>query len=67
MDAEKGLYGKYRITKADGSPVSGFKFVLSPDNDPAAVEALRAYAFKTKNEQLAEDLFSWLEVLEGGD
>jgi hypothetical protein len=64
MDNTTGLYGKYRITKSDGSPVTGFKFVLSPETDPAAREALRTYAFETPNHKLADDIAVWLMSIE---
>ena len=56
---EKGLYCKYRVTKADGTPVDNC-FILRPERDPAAVSALRAYATATENEQLREDLYRWV-------
>ncbi len=34
-------------------------FVLRPDRDPAALEALIAYALATPNDALALDLFAW--------
>jgi len=55
-----GLKGKYLVFKADtGEQVSNC-FVLRPDKDTAAVEALRAYARNTNNETLAEDIYNWV-------
>ena len=51
-----GLYGKYSVYKnKDGSQVTDC-FVLRPDNDPAAVVALTAYAAATDNAELAADI-----------
>jgi hypothetical protein len=56
----KGLYGKYVITKADGSPVdpSADYFVLRLDTDPAARAAARTYARNMyyRNQVLADEL-----------
>ncbi len=35
-------------------------FVLRPDKDPAAVEALRAYAEATDNKTLSDDIYNWV-------
>ena len=57
---QKGLYGKYQIAHADGSPVNPehFRFVLNASTDKAAREALRYYAalIQEKNPTLADDL-----------
>ena len=56
----KGLYGKYIITKADGSPVdpNADYFVLRLDTDPAARHAARTYArdMHGRNQVLADEL-----------
>ena len=56
----KGLYGKYIITKADGSPVdpNADYFVLRLDTDPAARHAARTYArnMYDRNHALADEL-----------
>lgn len=55
-----GLKGKYLVFKADtGEQVSNC-FVLRPDKDTGAVEALRAYANTTDNKTLAEDIYNWV-------
>lgn len=41
-DRDRGLYGKYRVEKANGKPV-GECFVLE-EHDPHALAAVRAYA-----------------------
>lgn len=57
---QHGLKVKYDVTKvSDGSTVNNC-FVLRPDRDPAAVEALRAYALATPNKQLAADIYTWV-------
>ena len=49
-DAERGLYGKFNVTRTDGSSAPGGKhagceyFVLDVTHDPHAIPALRAYA-----------------------
>jgi len=53
----KGLYDKYIITKVDGTPVEGFHFILKPESDPVAFDALAYYAKWTHNNQLAVDLW----------
>lgn len=61
-DQEKGLYCKYHVRHADGSPLSpGFLFILRPDRDPAAWQAVKTYAETTKNPALRADLFQWLQ------
>ena len=55
-----GLYAKYIITKADGTPVNDRCFVLKPDKDPAAAKALQAYAAATDDEQLRNNLYAWV-------
>lgn len=59
-DYYDGLKVKYRVYKArNNEPVEGC-FVLRPDKDPAAVEALRAYADATGNTHLASDILAWV-------
>jgi len=61
---EKGLYGKFNITRTDGRSDFGEKhyncsyFVLDLSHDKFSVSALRAYAEACKAEypQLAKDL-----------
>ena len=60
----RGLYRKYRIEKADGSPVSpdAEYFVLRLDTDPAARSAVLTYAFEIEesNPAFARDLRMWV-------
>lgn len=58
-----GLYDKYKVYHADGSPVEGRYFVLKPSTDPAAIPALYAYIRATDNKELAQDLAVWLAEL----
>lgn len=60
VDAYKGLKAKYLVFKADTGERVGNCFVLCPDKDSAAVEAIRAYASATDNETLAEDIYNWV-------
>lgn len=55
---ENGLYAKYKVTKG-GKPVENC-FVLEPEVDSAAREALIRYAEETDNEELAADLREWV-------
>ena len=56
------LYGKYQVRHTDRSSLSpGFVFVLRPDRDRAAYQALMAYADHTDNDVLRDDLYQWLE------
>ena len=61
-DGKRGLYSKYKVTKADGTPLDGDCFVLRPDRDEAAISALEAYADATNNENLAADIREWLQT-----
>lgn len=54
----RGLCGKYEVRK-DGEPVE-VCFVLEPDDDPAARDALLAYAQSTEDDALANDLIDWM-------
>lgn len=58
-----GLYGKYSIFRADGTPVKDRCFVLKPDKDPIAVKALQTYAAATDDEQLRNELYDWVGKL----
>lgn len=55
---KEGLYGKYHISKADGSSVDpkADYFVLRLDADPVAWSAAREYARMTPNRKLSNDL-----------
>ena len=54
----RGLYDKYRVTKADGSPVDGFTFVLRLQ-DPHARVAMLAYAESVR----AENPILWADLV----
>lgn len=64
--AKQGVFGKYILSKADGSPVdeSACYFVLRLDTDPAARKAARVYAENCSNEKLAEGLLRCLDWLD---
>ncbi len=68
MNEPKGLYGKYRIEKADGSPVDpkAIYFTLRLDTDPHARAAIRAYmeSCREENPELARDLEKMLRKME---
>ena len=59
------LFGKYKIEKADGSPVdaNAMYFVLRIDTDVHARVALRAYArsIKYTDPVFANELDEWIE------
>lgn len=63
--APKGLYQKFKVTYADGSPLSpdDIVFVMMPTKDPAALAAVETYARLTKNEELAQDLYELLSAI----
>jgi len=67
----KGLYGKYRIEKGDGTPVDprAIYFTLRLDTDRFARVAVRAYVAACRDEQpeLARDLERVLRDVEGED
>lgn len=48
-----------------GSLLDGEAFVLVPERDPAAVEALRAYAQSTTDPELAYRLAEWANRITG--
>lgn len=55
-----GLCVKYIVFKVMDGCVVDNCFVLRPDKDPAAVEALRAYAVATENKELSADILAWV-------
>lgn len=57
-DGGEGLHERYSVAK-DGEAVEEC-FVLEPGDDPAAREALIAYAEETDNDDLAQDLREWV-------
>ena len=67
IEEPKGLFGKYRIEKVDGSPVDpgAVYFTLRLDTDPHARAAIRAYIESCRGEQseLARDLEKVLKEL----
>lgn len=62
VDAYEGLKAKYLVFKADTGEKVENCFILRPDKDAAAVEALRAYANATDNKTLAEDIYSLVRI-----
>lgn len=63
INKDAGLTVKYEVRKKeDGSLVEGC-FVLRPDKDPAAIEALRAYAAATPNKELSKDIDNWIAFI----
>lgn len=59
----EGLKIKYNVTKIEDGSVVNDCFVLRPNKDPAAVEALRAYAKATPNKALAEDFLTFVILI----
>lgn len=55
-----GLTNKYIVIKADTGESISNCFVLCPENDPAAVAAIQAYADATDDEKLRNDLVRWI-------
>lgn len=66
--AERGVYGKYVLSKADGSEVDpqACYFVLRLDTDPAARAAARVYAEQCGNSALAGGLHACINAIERG-
>lgn len=64
-DENRGLYAKYIVTKADGTPVPGPLFILRYSKDPHARVALAAYADSCEgtHPQLGIDLRAQLAKL----
>lgn len=60
IDCYNGLKRKFLVFKSDTGEMIENCFVLRPDKDPAAVEALRAYAKATDNETLSTDIINWV-------
>jgi hypothetical protein len=58
----EGLYDKYKVLK-DGEPQES-SFVLKPENDEAALEALRTYANETDDRELRSNLRGWIMAIE---
>jgi len=62
----KGLYNKYIISKADGTPIdpNADYFVLRLDTDSCAREAMKFYgsAIYQDNLELAHDIFNKLNI-----
>ena len=63
----KGIYGKYKVEKTDGSPVDpkAIYFTLRLDTDPHARLAVRMYiaSCRQENPELARDLAELLEKI----
>lgn len=63
-----GLYNKYIIQKADGSPIDlhAVYFVLRLDTEPAARRAIGTYAHacQKNNPQLASELLDLVQAIE---
>lgn len=57
----KGLYDKFTvIDNRTGEVVRTPVFVLRPDKDPVAWDALLAYSSFTSNDELRKDLIKWI-------
>lgn len=55
---KKGLYGKFVLEKADGTPMDedAEYFVLRLDNDQEAVQAILGWALRSGHDKLFDDL-----------
>ncbi|WRS29634.1 hypothetical protein U6G28_08910 [Actinomycetaceae bacterium MB13-C1-2] len=63
-----GLRRKYKVRRVSdpkGKHKKCAYFVLDPAHDPIAREALRLYAIRTPNRDLAHDLHDWIDKIEG--
>lgn len=68
----RGLRQKYHVERLNdtaGKHEDCRYFVLDPQHDPIALEALRIYAGICLDDypELAVDLFAWVDGLEGTD
>lgn len=61
----KGLIVKYDVRKVDTGELVNNCFVLRPDKDPAAIDALVEYARSTDNVELKRDIVAWLKQVTG--
>ncbi|WP_289141511.1 hypothetical protein [uncultured Brevibacillus sp.] len=61
----KGLVVKYDVRKVDTGKLVNNCFVLRPDKDPAAIDALIEYALRTENVELQQDIAVWLKQIAG--
>lgn len=61
---DNGLFDKYEVLK-DGEEQDAC-FVLKPETDDAALEALRTYANTTEDLQLRSELRGWIMAIEEG-
>ena len=64
--SDNGLYPKYEVRELDGTLLTDV-FVLRPERDPVALEALIRYAELTGNVYLHDDLWKWIEQIRLGD
>lgn len=62
-----GLIKKFYVSRCDGRDLPGGDrfgtryFVLDPSHDPAARDAIIAYAAVCDNPELADDLYDWMD------
>ncbi len=65
IDAELGLYNKFKVERVDGKYPDRRYFVLDIDKDPHALPALHAYAVACFNShpELSYDLFRLLREI----
>jgi len=61
----KGLIVKYDVRKVETGELVNNCFVLRPDKDPAAVDALIEYARSSENMELRQDIANWLKNVAG--
>jgi hypothetical protein len=65
-----GLEKRFNVSRTDGRDAPGGDregtqyFVLDPEHDRTAWEALEYYSMLTENEELKQDLAEWLDTIE---
>lgn len=64
-DHYQGLKKKYVVFEVGSLDEVENCFVLKPDKDLCAYEALKTYALRTKNATLASDITKWLSLISG--
>ncbi len=61
---ERGIYTKYEVRKIISGDIVEECFVLRPQKDLAARDALLKYAQTTKNSALAQDIMTWIKSID---
>jgi len=63
QEKHDGLKRKYIVLKSDTGDLVENCFVLRPDKDYAAIEALQTYANRTPNRTLGKEIKAWINSI----